>query len=266
MDTIDSYVPVDLTETFPVEAITDAVIHLAGLAAVGPSFTAPQSYIETNSSMMTNVCETLLRQDASSETRLITVSSGAMYAPSQKGAALREDSPLAFSSPYVVSKVLVENQAAYYRSRGVQAIIARPFNHIGPGQRPGFLVPDLWARLEALRPGEPLKVGNLETARDYLDVRDVAEAYIALATCAAVQDETYNVCSGTATTGLEILSKLCLAAEIPLPELSVQAHIGRPNDPNRIVGSPEKLMEQTNWHPHKTIDDSLRDFIDGFQS
>lgn len=258
---LDRYLSTDLTERFPDEAITDAIVHLAGLAAVGPSFDSPQLYLETNSSMVTNICEAILREGAERQSRIIAVSSGAMYAPTHFGAPISEDAPLALSSPYVVSKVLVENQVEYYRSRGISAVVARPFNHIGPGQKPGFLVPDLWSRLANLEPNEPLKVGNLATARDYLDVRDVAEAYIALVQHAESFEGIVNVCSGTATTGEQILELLCEAGNMTVPTLSSQASMSRPNDPMQIVGSPQKLKSLTNWQPQFTVADSIRDFI-----
>lgn len=261
MESLDYYVSTDLTEHFPEEAVTDAIVHLAGLAAVGPSFTRPQAYIETNSSMVTNICEAMLRLGADSNSRLIAVSSGAMYAPTHFGDPIREDAPIAFSSPYVVSKVLVENQVTYYRSRGIHAVVARPFNHIGPGQKAGFLVPDLWARLSALQTNEPLRVGNLKTARDYLDVRDVAEAYIALAMNPDSDETTFNVCSGVATTGDQILELMCSEAQISFPKLYVDPSMSRPNDPTQIVGSPEKLKKLSSWRPKFTIADSIRDFI-----
>lgn len=258
---LDRYFSTDLTEDFPEDAVSDAIVHLAGLAAVGPSFVTPQLYLEANSSMVTNICETILRCGAEGRSRVIAVSSGAMYAPTHQGTPISEEAPIAFSSPYVVSKVLVENQMTYYRSRGIQAVVARPFNHIGPGQRAGFLVPDLWSRLEKLRPNEALQVGNIATARDYLDVRDVAEAYIALALDADNFTGIVNVCSGEATTGERILELLCQAANVPVPPLSVQESMSRPNDPIQIVGSPAKLMSLTNWQHQFSVADSLRDFI-----
>ncbi len=100
---------------------------------------------------------------------------GAVYAPKDSEARAEGD-PVAFTSPYVVSKVLIENQFAGYPERGLDTNAARPFNHVGPGQGPGFLVPDLVRRLRGRAGAENFKFGNLSTARDYTDVRDVAAA------------------------------------------------------------------------------------------
>lgn len=149
---LDEYVVADLVEGWPDIGNVDAVIHLAGLAAVGPSFDEPQHYITVNSSIVTNLCESVLA--SGSHPRVVMVSSGAIYDGNQQ-LPLTEESAIAFNSPYAVSKVLNESQAAYYRGRGLDCVIARPFNHIGPGQGPGFLLPDLAAALE---PGSLVEV------------------------------------------------------------------------------------------------------------
>ena len=169
----------DLTKGWPDLRGVDGILHLAGLATVGPSFDDPQRYIEVNSSMVTHLGESLLSLAADSpggaSPRTLVVSSGALYGPSES--PLSEDSPLNLSSPYAVSKALVESQCLYYRNRGLDLVIARPFNHIGPGQGRGFIVPDLAAKLRALGPDADLVAGNLDSSRDYTDVRDVVRAY-----------------------------------------------------------------------------------------
>ena len=91
---------------------------------------------------------------------------------------IAEDGALRLGSPYAVSKVLVENLADYYVGRGLDWVVARPFNHIGPGQGQGFLLPDLYAGCRTAEAGDGvLEVGDLTTRRDYSDVRDVVRAY-----------------------------------------------------------------------------------------
>jgi GDP-4-dehydro-6-deoxy-D-mannose reductase len=255
---LDDYRSADLVEGMPSGLSFDAVLHLAALAAVGPSFAEPQRYLNSNSAMVTGLCESILADGR--ETHVVIVSSGAVYAPPTDG-PLTESDPVAPTSPYVVSKLLVETQAEYYRRRGLSVVVARPFNHVGPGQRPGYLVPDLYRRLAALRDGEPLEVGRLSTRRDYLDVRDVARAYLAILGDPAAAARTYNIASGASLSGHEILGLICAAMSLPVPELAVKDDHLRPTDIPEITGSSDALRADYGWAPRIPIGDSIADFV-----
>jgi GDP-4-dehydro-6-deoxy-D-mannose reductase len=256
---LSQYSEADLTRQWPVTTQVDAVIHLAGLAAVGPSFGAPQRYLEANSRMVTAMCEAILA--SGHPTRLLIVSSGAVYAPRVDGEPINESSPTSPTSPYAVAKLLVESQAAYYRHRGMDVSIARPFNHMGPGQELGFLVPDLTRALLALDEGESLHVGNLDTARDYTDVRDVARAYLAIVSGADRQGFVYNVASGESRTGREILAAISEELGRPFPPIAVDTARLRPGDPERITGSAERLRTEFGWAPTIGWRRSITDFV-----
>jgi len=203
---VSEYHQAELTERWPDIPNVKAVIHLAGLAAVGPSFDNPQTYINANSSMVTNLCEYYVKQDA--KPRVVIVSSGAIYNSNQP-MPIAEDGEIGFSSPYAVSKILNENQVAYYRNRGLDCVVARPFNHIGPGQNQGFILPDFYGRLSSLENGEQtISIGNIETRRDYTDVRDIARAYGKIALAPALKYSVYNICSGVSLSGVEIFTEL----------------------------------------------------------
>jgi len=250
---LDGYAGADLRQQWPASAPTDAtVVHLAGLAAVGPSFDDPQAYIAGNSAMVTNLGEALLK--AGSTGRIIGVSTGAVYASSPEGSVHDETSPVAFNSPYAVSKILVENQLAYYRGRGLDTVVARPFNHFGPGQGRGFLIPDLIARLRELPDGQPLEVGNLDTRRDYTDVRDITRAYLALAEADTLRHHLYNIASGTARSGREVLEAICTALRRELPQVSTDTSRLRPNDPVSIAGDASLLRADTGWVSQQRFD------------
>src|SRR5690606_2879114 len=120
---------------------------------------------------------------------------------------LTEDSKLTEnSSPYSQSKKLMEEAAQNLRSQGLDCVVARPFNHIGPGQLGGFLVPDLYEKIRvASKSGGNILVGNLKTKRDYTDVRDIVKAYADLAASETLDYDVYNVCSGQSRSGEEIL-------------------------------------------------------------
>jgi len=258
LDVVDHAVACDLTEGWP-DVDADAIVHLAGLAAVGPSFEQPQRYIETGSAIVTHMCESLLRRRGRVQ-RVVAVSSGAVYA-SGSGEPFDESAPVAVTSPYVVSKLLIETQFAYYASRGLDVAVARPFNHIGPRQGQGFLVPDLISRLRSLGPDEALSVGDLGTARDYTDVRDVAAAYLELLTVPSHEQLIYNIASGTARTGREILEEIAKAMAIPVPRVVVDDRRIRPGDARRIVGDAGRLRRETGWEPRIPFAQSIRDAV-----
>ncbi len=255
---VNEYHAADLVKEWPALSNIDGVIHLAGLAAVGPSFDNPQLYINANSAMVTNLCEYYMKSDK--KPRIIVVSSGAIY-DSNQPMPITEESKIGFNSPYAVSKILTENQAAYYRGRGLDCLIARPFNHIGPGQGDGFLVPALaTGLLKARTANEPLSVGNLKTRRDYTDVRDVAKAYRMLIETPELSHSTYNVCSGNSTSGEEMLAIIQDAMNIHDVTVEVDQSKIRPNDPMDIYGDSSALQTDTGWRPSIELATTIADY------
>ena len=255
LDLLASVRHADLRRGWPSDAVADAYVNLAGLAAVGPSFADPDRYISTNTAVATALCEHAL---ANGGGRVVLISTGGVYAPSAE--PVTEASPVRVSSPYVVSKLAMELQAEYYRERGLEVVVARPFNHIGPGQRQGFLVPDLAAKLAELPPGEHLPVGNLATFRDYTDVRDVAEAYVRLAT-QPVGRVLYNVASGRAVSGYEILALIAAEMGIETPATDSPEALARPTDNPFVCGDATALREDTGWQPTIDTTTSIRNFL-----
>lgn len=256
---LDEAIAIDLTRDWP-DVDGDCVIHLAGLAAVGPSFEDPQRYIDVNGGMVTLMGEALLRRRRAP--RIVGVSSGAVYAPGASGAQpLDESTPTAATSPYAVSKLLVETQLGYYGARGLDVVIARPFNHIGPGQASGFLLPDLVAGLRSLTPGAPLRAGSLETARDYTDVRDVAMAYLLLAEARTVGARMYNVASGVALTGERMLAMASEAVGMRPPRVEVDHARVRSADTSLITGDATRLRRELGWRPTVPIVESVGDYV-----
>lgn len=254
----DRYVSADLAEGWPIPEAFDAVVHLAGLAAVGPSFAHPQRYIEINSRIMTHLGESVVSR--SQDPRIVVVSSGAVYAPTLSG-TIDEHSPTAPSSPYVVAKLLVEQQARYYATRGLDTVIARPFNHIGPGQSRGFIVPDLTHAVREATPGEAVLVGNLSAQRDYTDVRDVASAYLTLATASTHAHDLYNISTGTSQSGHALLALIGDTLHCPELTVEIDPQRVRPNDPPRIAGDSSRMRNEFGWVPSIPWDDSIREYI-----
>jgi GDP-4-dehydro-6-deoxy-D-mannose reductase len=250
VDGLAAYVEADLAEAWP-EVEAAAVVHLAGLSAVGPSFADPQGYLHGNSAPVTRLCESLLATGRSS--RLVVVSTGALYTA---GVGLREDSPTTPTSPYAVSKMVVEAQCAYYRRRGLDITVMRPFNHIGPGQQPGFLLPDLIAGVLAGR----VVAGDLTTRRDYTDVRDVVRAY-RLAAETEGGPAVLNVCSARSTSGSELLALVAGAMGVEVPEVEVDPARLRPDDPAEITGDHSLIGRELGWRTEIELATTVSDTV-----
>ncbi|HUD10501.1 MAG TPA: NAD-dependent epimerase/dehydratase family protein [Candidatus Saccharimonadales bacterium] len=264
---ISTYFELDLTRADDVARLefkgVDGVIHLAGLAVLGSSFDDPMRYMNTNVGIEVNMFEAALTQHANP--RFIIISSGALYDPSAH-LPLTEASPVLPSSPYAVSKIGQEEMARYYGSRGFESIIVRPFNHIGPGQGPGLIVPDLAQQVVAVAQGKAseVKVGNLDAKRDYTDVRDIVRAYRLLLE-KGQPGEIYNICSGTPRSGHDILSGLTKAAGVE-PKIVEDSAKLRPSDTPLLYGDHQKLTTDTGWQPEIPIETTLTDVIADWQS
>ncbi len=255
---VSEYHQADLINGWPQIDNVDAVIHLAGLAAVGPSYDKPQLYINANSAMVTNLCEYYVKQDK--KPRILVISSGAIY-DSNQAMPISENSKIGFSSPYAVSKILTENQCDYYRNRGLECVVVRPFNHIGPGQAPGFILPDFFKRLSEAEAGSVIKVGNINTKRDYTDVRDIVDAYAKLALAPTLSNTLYNVCSGKSISGQEILDMLRQAMNKTDIQFEVDPALVRPTDIMDIYGDSSRLRDELSWQPSRSIDQTVKDFV-----
>lgn len=257
---LSDYISEDLRDRWP-SIDCDAVVHLAALSQVGPSFQNPQHYIEANSAPMTNLGEALLK--SSRPVRIVFASTGAVY-QGPIGSPWDEDTLVIPSSPYIVSKILTEAQSAYYRQRGLNIVIMRPFNHIGPGQRDGFILPDLVRGVRNwLATGAALTVGNLRTRRDYTDVRDVARAYRLAMETPQLDATVLNVCSGISVSGYELLEEVSrILTPKRRPEIVVDESRLRPGDPPEIRGDNGQICKALGWSPKIPLAKSVRDLIE----
>jgi GDP-4-dehydro-6-deoxy-D-mannose reductase len=269
-DLLDDFIACDLTNLESVSKIDfasiDAVIHLAALSNQGMSFDQPQKFIADNSAMVINLFEATLAQKPERHPRFIMVSSGAVYESSQQ-MPLTEKSQTTHGSPYSISKLLGEMLGDYYQKRGIDSVVVRPFNHTGPGQGKGFLLPDMVKQLSELGEEGVLKVGNIATRRDYTDVRDVVKAYVALATATEVKNRLYNVCSGKSRSGEEIIG--LIAQTLYGPDAKTNTEVDqsriRPNDPPEIFGSTELLKADTSWETTIPFEQTVRDYVEWFK-
>jgi GDP-4-dehydro-6-deoxy-D-mannose reductase len=183
-------------------------------------------------------------------------------------AALTEESPIAPSNPYAVSK-LVQEQLAFRAAHedGVDVIVTRSFNHTGPRQSAAFAAPNMARQIALIEAGraEPvIRTGNLEAQRDITDVRDMARAYIALLR-RGVSSTLYNVSSGTTRVMRSVLDALVARARVQV-RVEPDPALMRPSDTPIVLGDPTRLREATGWRPEVSFDQTLDDLLTYWRS
>lgn len=266
-DKLDAYISCNLLDQDSVKEINldevRAIVHLAGLSAVGKSFEEPHRYIADNALMTYNLLDHAKTQDFKG--RVVVISTGALYDPNQP-LPLTEQSKTGASSPYAIGKLATEHVVSYFHNRGLDTVAIRPFNHIGPGQGLGFLLPDLFEQLTSHEDDGEMMVGNIDTKRDYTDVRDIVEAYKLLALAEGLSHEVYNVCTGTSRSGKEILGMLQNITGITDVKIVVDPAKIRPSDVMDICGDASRLRDELDWQPKIPLEQTVRDFVSSQQA
>lgn len=245
----------------------DAVIHLAGQTFVPEAFRNPTHTFQTNLLGTLNLLQALKRNGFHGA--FLYVSSGDIY-----GQVATELLPIDESllprprNPYAVSKLAAENLCLQwsFTEPDWRILIARPFNHIGPGQAGSFLLPDMANQLIRVQKGlQPpqLLVGDVDVSRDFLDVRDVVRAYLDLL-ASGQSGEIYNVCSGVERNIRELIMQMADLAKVGI---TLEQHPDRIRkaEQRRVVGNCAKLRAQTGWQAEITIMSSLRDVLQDWE-
>jgi len=243
----------------------EAVVHLAGISFVPEANNNFQRALSVNVGGTYNLLSSLAK--VPNEANIILVSSGDVY-----GKVSSSDLPIGESySPkpannYSLTKLYSEQLAALFSgSDRLKISIARPFNHIGPGQDTRFVVASFAQQIARIKLGtqEPvMRVGNLSARRDFTDVRDIVKGYIALL---GSEPGIYNLCSSKAVSIQQILDTLLELSEV---EVSIETDPERlrPSDVPEIRGDYSKIKSATGWEPEiplrETLKLVLQDMID----
>ncbi len=257
---------VDVTDEGAVRRVLEAfepeaIYHLAALAHVGESWKDPDRYLAVNAGGTSSVLAAV--GAVVPEARVLLISSSEVYGtviPAQL--PVTETCELAPVSPYAVSKVAAEEAVREaVELHRLNAVVARPFNHIGPGQARSFAVSAFAHRIvEATRSGgTSLVVGDLSARRDFTDVRDVVRAYRSLV-IAGVTGEAYNVCSGHDVAMAEVVEALLGLVGASL-RLEVDPELLRPIEIPVLCGDLSKIHAATGWAPAITLTQSLTDVL-----
>jgi GDP-4-dehydro-6-deoxy-D-mannose reductase len=246
------------------EAAPEAVYHLAALSSVSQSWADPAATFAVNALGTLNLCSAALK--LSRPPRVLLISSSEVYGkvPPER-MPVGEDQPLAPATPYAASKASAEMIALQaWLGRGLEVVRARAFNHTGPGQPQGFVVPDLAAQVARAGRGElgRITTGNLEVSRDITDVRDVVRAYRLLLT-RGEPGLAYNVCRGEAVLVSGLLRRLMELAGTDVP-VWVDPARARPADVPHQAGDAGRIRALTGWQAQIPLDQTLADVLAGF--
>ncbi|HSJ95284.1 MAG TPA: GDP-mannose 4,6-dehydratase [Gaiellaceae bacterium] len=242
------------------EVAPAAVCHLAAATSVA------ESWRRGAETWRVNVLGTVALLDAvcaeAPEARTLVVSTGEVYGPTPDGPA-GEDTPVAPLSPYAASKAAAELAATRAaRAEKLDVVVARPFQHAGPGQDERFAIGSWTARIARLERagGGELEVGDLTVRRDLTDVRDVTRAYRLLLD-PATPAGTYNVCSGRTVELATVLDTLVRLAREPV-EVRDNPALRRPVDVPVLAGDPARLEAATGWRAEIPLEQTLADALD----
>ncbi|MFO7693950.1 MAG: GDP-mannose 4,6-dehydratase [Vicinamibacterales bacterium] len=242
------------------EFAPSVVYHLAGAPHVGQSWAAATETLAINV-LGTHVLLDALRLEGV-RARVVVPSSSYIYRPADR--ALTEEDPVEATNPYAISKVATELAVARAaRVDGIEAVVARSFNHIGPRQDPSFFASGVARQVALIEAGrlEPvIRVGNLESRRDITDVRDTVRAYRALADHGTA-GRAYNVCSGRAFRMRDLLDAIVARARVTV-RVEPDPDRFRPNDTPLILGDPSRIRHATGWEPRVPIERTLQDLVD----
>ncbi len=241
----------------------DLVFHLAAQAFVPVSWQDPWSTMENNIRAQVNLLHVLAQQR--SNARILIIGSNEEYGRVRpEELPINEETPLRPDSPYGVSKIAQDYLALqYYISHGLYTVRARPFNHIGPRQNDRFMAAAFAKQIAEIEAGvrEPvISVGNLESKRDFSDVRDMVRAY-ALALEKGQPGEVYNIGSGHAHSVREVLDYYLSQTTVPI-RIEPDAARSRPSDTPVTLCDASKFKKQTGWEPQIPFEQTLRDTLD----
>jgi GDP-4-dehydro-6-deoxy-D-mannose reductase len=233
----------------------DGVVHLAGASI--PSLFATAAPVLYNLQITLNLLEHL------QESRVLLVSSCHVYAPSSH--PRRETDSIIPQGRYGLSKHLVEQLMPHYQER-LDIRIARPFNYLGSGQRPELVIPSLLRRLSTHPPNDPSPVlmQGWNSVRDFIDVRDVVSAYLAILDLNAPAERAFNVCTGKAHSIEDVILTVMELLGVNRP-IHFQGSPNSLDDSPYLVGDPGRLRS-IGWTPHHTLADSLRAMLQAPQN
>ena len=266
-------VSLDVTDAERTFAVIQAeqpthVMHLAGISVISQANRDVRKTWEVNAQGTLNVA--LAIKDGAPACRLIFCSSAQVYGGSfRSGKPLAEDAPLDPENFYAASKAAADILVGQMAKAGLRAVRLRPFNHTGPGQPPTLAVASFASQIAAIERGEQkpvMKVGNLSMRREFLDVRDVVDAYLRTIQRfdSLPNGAVFNIASGEAIE-VDAVLKMLLAMSAKKIEVATDPALLRPNDTPIMVGNAEAAHRALGWTPRQRVADTLKSVLDYYR-
>lgn len=270
-------VSADLTDEAAIDRLIaelrpDLVAHLAGQASAGAAAQAAEQAWRVNFHGSFALAAALARH--APQATVLFASTATAYGLSFRDGVLTEEAPLRPLDVYSRTKAATESALGDVLSPGNRLIVARPVNHSGPGQRSrNFVLSSFAAQIAAIETGgapPQLRVGDLSKSRDFLDVRDVVDAYMRLIAAApALPDRVsvFNIASGDSRSIGAMLDILRAQARAPFA-IEVDPQLMRPSatDLPRVACDAGKLRAATGWRPQHGVDDMLTALLDDWRA
>lgn len=235
----------------------DGVFHLAALIAIPFSYHSPDSYVDTNIKGTLNV----LQAARELETEKIMITSTSEVYGTAQYVPIDEKHPFQGQSPYSATKIGADRLAeSFYRSFNLPVSIVRPFNTYGPRQSARAVIPTIISQL--LSGKEEIKLGSLTPTRDFNYVKDTAAGFIAIAESDQTIGEEINIATqqeiSIGELAREIINQINPKARIICDEQRLRPE---KSEVNRLLGSNEKIKKLTDWEPHYTFEQGIRETI-----
>lgn len=251
----------ELIDAIVAEAQPNACIHLAGLSFVPDGAASPDMMLTVNVSGTLNILDAFKQHRR--ESRILAISTAHVYGMSDDDEMISESAPLRPTDMYAVSKAASDLAAlGYARAWKMPIMTARPANHTGPGQSTRFVVQGLVTQARAIARGDAppvISVGNIDSERDFCDVRDVVRAYTLL-----IEDGkpglAYNIASGDLIPIRKVLDEICLLADIK-PEIKVDPGKFRPKDRSALLNT-DRINAYVGWRPEISRSQTLHDMLE----
>lgn len=240
----------------------DVVYHLAAQSVPAISVKDPAPTLKVNIFATLNILEAVRK--TSPETVLMNVGSSEEYGDvAEDKMPIGESTELLPTNPYAVSKVTQDLLGyQYWKRHGTKVVRCRPFNHFGPRQSDVFVASSFARQVAEIEAGltgdNELRVGNLDSSRDFLDVRDVVTAYELLAE-KGEPGKVYNICSGRAVKIRHLLDTLVSLSTVEV-DVTVDPERYRAGDVNTVYGDPSRLAA-LGWRQTHTIEEGLGELL-----
>lgn len=240
----------------------DFILHLASYSSVAGSWKSPNTSFLNNVNIFLNLIESV--RMIGLKCRILSVGSSKEYGSVKiEDLPLKESNQLNPSSPFGVARVTQELLSRLYADvYGLDIVITRSFNHIGPGQNENYAVASFAKQLVEVRKNklnEFLSAGDVSIVRDFIDVRDVVCIYHKLL-LNGKKGEIYNVCSGYGVSLRNIIQMICEILEVNI-SIKQDLKLKRPKDNPVIIGCNEKIKREINWTNEFSLERSLKDVV-----